>query len=137
VTDDQHSSSQKRPRTKRVLIIESDFLIAEMIQNMVEDLGYIVSRTVHHLPSALEELKKENFDSVLVNIGIDQEKHGTDIADILTDMGVPFAFVTGYPHSLSGRHPNVPLLQKPFSKNQLRELLEKLVGPSGAPQTNR
>jgi hypothetical protein len=31
----------------------------------------------------------------------------------------------------------VPLLQKPFSKNQLRELLDKLFGPSGAPQTNR
>jgi two-component SAPR family response regulator len=88
MTDDQHSSSQKRPR---VLIIESDFLIAEMIQDMVDDLGYIVSRTVHHLPSALEELKKENFDTVLVNIGIDQEKHGTEIAEILADMGVPFA----------------------------------------------
>jgi PleD family two-component response regulator len=88
MTDDQHSSSQKRPR---VLIIESDFLIAEMIQDMVDDLGYIVSRTVHHLPSALEELKKENFDTVLVNVGIDQEKHGTEIAEILADMGVPFA----------------------------------------------
>jgi hypothetical protein len=91
---------------------------------------------VHHLPSALEELKKESFDSGLVNIGIDQEKHGTEIADILTDMGVPFAFVTGYP-ALSGRHANVPLLQKPFSKNQLGELLDKLVVPTGAPQTNR
>jgi len=34
----------------RLLIIENDFLIAEMINDMVRDLGYTVTRTVHRLP---------------------------------------------------------------------------------------
>jgi hypothetical protein len=40
----------------------------------------------------------------MVNIGIDAEKHGIDIADVLKDLGVPFGFITGYPHSLAERH---------------------------------
>ena len=117
----------------RVLIIENDFLIAEMIHDMVRELGYTVTRTVHRLPSALKELSKENFDGALVNIGIDEQKHGVELADILTEMRVPFGFVTGYGHSLAERHAHVPLLQKPFTAYQLRDLLEKLVGPAGAP----
>ena len=117
----------------RVLIIENDFLIAEMINEMVRDLGYTVTRTVHRLPSALKELSKDNFDGALVNIGIDEQKHGVEIADILTEMGVPFGFVTGYGHALTERHARVPLLQKPFNLAQLRSLLEKIVGPAGSP----
>ena len=117
----------------RVLIIENDFLIAEMINDMVRDLGYTVTRTVHRLPSALKELSKENFDGALVNIGIDEQKHGVEIADILTEMGVPFGFVTGYGHALAERHAHVPLLQKPFNAEQLRELLQTIVGPAGSP----
>ena len=115
----------------RVLIIENDFLIAEMIHDMVRELGYTVTRTVHRLPSALKELSKENFDGALVNIGIDEQKHGVELADMLTEMRVPFGFVTGYGHSLAERHAHVPL-QKP-SPYQLRDLLEKLVGPAGTP----
>jgi CheY-like chemotaxis protein len=117
----------------RVLIIENDFLIAEMINDIVRDLGYTVTRTVHRLPSALKELSKENFDGALVNIGIDEQKHGVEIADILTEMGVPFGFVTGYGHALAERHAHVPLLQKPFNAEQLRALLQTIVGPAGSP----
>ena len=117
----------------RVLIIENDFLIAEMIHDMVRELGYTVTRTVHRLPSALKELSKENFDGALVNIGIDEQKHGVELADMLTEMRAPFGFVTGYGHSLAERHAHVPLLQKPFTAYQLRDLLEKLVGPARAP----
>jgi two-component SAPR family response regulator len=119
----------------RVLIIENDFLIGEMIHDMVRGLGYTVTRTVHRVPSALREIGKENFDAALVNIGIDEQNHGEDIADILMEMGVSFGFVTGYNHVFNERHAHVPLLQKPFNEHQLGELLEALVGPARAPDT--
>jgi two-component SAPR family response regulator len=119
----------------RVLIIENDFLIAEMIHDMVRELGYTVARTVHRFPSALKELSKVNFDGALVNIGIDEQKHGVELADMLMEMRIPFGFVTGYGHSLAERHAHVPLLQKPFTAYQLRDLLERLVGPAGTPNT--
>jgi CheY-like chemotaxis protein len=114
----------------RVLIVENDFMIAEMIHDMVRDLGYQVTKPVHRLPTALREISKENFDCALVNIGIDAEKHGIEIVDILKELDVPFGFVSGYSNPLAERHADVPLLQKPFSSHQLRGFLEKLVGPA-------
>src|SRR5262245_17546284 len=120
-------------RVPRVLIIENDFLIGEMLHDMVADLGYAVTKVAHRLPSALNEISKENFDGALVNIGIDEEKHGSEIADILLAKNLLFAFVTGYGHPLEQRHAGIPLLQKPFNIEQLRVVLEAIVGPSGSP----
>src|SRR5262245_22568878 len=117
-------------QSTRILIVENDFLIAEMVHDMVRDLGYEVMKPVHRLPSALREIGKENFDCALVNIGIDAEKHGIEIADVLKELGVPFGFITGYSHPLAERHADVPLLEKPFNADQLRVFLERLVGPT-------
>ena len=117
-------------QSPRVLIVENDVLIAEMIHDMVRDLGYEVTKPVHRLPTALREISKDNFDCALVNIGIDAEKHGIEIADILKELGAPFGFVSGYSNPLAERHADVPLLQKPFSTDQLRVFLERLVGPA-------
>lgn len=124
-------------RAPRVLIIENDFLIGEMLHDMVAELGYSVTKVAHGLPSALNEISKENFDGVLVNIGIDDQKHGNDIADILLEKKIPFAFVTGYGHAFEERHAHVPLLQKPFNSEQLRVLLEAIVGSGGSPTRTR
>ena len=67
-------------RVPRVLIIENDFLIGEMLHDMVAELGYSVTKVAHQLPSALNEISKENFDGALVNIGIDDQKHGNELA---------------------------------------------------------
>src|SRR6185369_3877453 len=97
-------------RAPRVLIIENDFLIGEMLHDMVAELGYAVTKVAHRLPSALREISKENIDA---------EKHGSDIADILLEKNIPFAFVTGYGHAFEQRHAHIPLLQKPFNREQL------------------
>jgi DNA-binding response OmpR family regulator len=116
-------------RAARVLIIENDFLIGEMLHDMVAELGYDVTKVAHRLPSALREISRENFEAVLVNIGIDEQKHGSDIADLLLEKNIPFGFVTGYGHALEQRHEHIPLLQKPFNREQLRALLEAILGP--------
>ena len=120
-------------RPPRVLIIENDFLIGEMLQDMVTELGYSVTKVAHRLPSALNEISKDNFDGALVNIGIDDQKHGNNIADLLLAKNIPFAFVTGYGHAFEQRHAGIPLLQKPFNSEQLRVLLEAIIGPGGSP----
>ena len=120
----------------RVLIIENDFLIGEMIHGMVTELGYRVTNVAHSFGSALREISNENFDGAPVDIGIDEAKHGSDIADVLIEKGIPFGFVTGYGRVFEPRHKQIPLLQKPFSRHQLRELLEILVGPSGTPNSH-
>src|SRR5262245_32646335 len=110
-------------QSQRVLIVENNFLIADMVHDMVCELGYLATKPAHSLPSAIKEIGRNNFDCALVNIGIDDE--------VLKDIGAPFGFITGYTHAFAERHADVPLLQKPFSAQQLRAFLEMLIGPAG------
>ena len=115
----------------RLLIVEDEPLILDLMADMIRALGYAVTGTADTLSSAHRELCKKNFDAVLLDLGIDGQC-GPKIADQLLELRVPFAFVTGYDGPFEERHASVPLLQKPFTMAQLASLLEKLSGRPGA-----
>jgi DNA-binding NtrC family response regulator len=114
----------------RVLVIEDEQLISMSIEDMVRSLGYQVSGTAYNIAAARRELAKRNFEAVLLDIKI-QDQVCTDIADVLSEMVVPFAFITGYSHAPEPRFERVPLLYKPFTAGQLGNVLEKLLGARG------
>jgi DNA-binding response OmpR family regulator len=124
---DAQSSPISPHRLPRVLIIEDEYMIAELISDMLPNFGYAVSGMAHTIATARQELAKRNFDAVLLDIGFDNQ-HSPEMADFLTEACIPFAFVTGFDHSFEPRHDQVPLLRKPFTEDQVRALLEKLVG---------
>ena len=110
----------------RILVIEDEPLIAQMIEEMVREAGYRVSGVAHTMAMA-RQFAKHNFDAVLFDLHIGG-RYRPEIADFLLDTGVPFAFVTGYDYLVEPRHQTLPVLEKPFAPEQLRALLEKLVG---------
>ena len=110
----------------RVLVIEDEQLVAMSIEDMVQDLGYMVSGTAHNVAAARRELAKRNFEAVLVDIKL-RDQFCTDIADVLSEMDVPFAFITGYSHAPEPRFETVPLFHKPFTAGQLGAVLAKLL----------
>ena len=112
----------------RILIVEDELLIALMIAEMLRESGYRVSGTAHTLVLARQELAKRNFDAVLLDVNFDGRPR-PEIADLLVERAVPFAFVTGYDYVVEPRHESVPVLQKPFTLAQFRVLLRDLVGP--------
>ena len=126
--------SQRRSpaRPRRILIVEDDLVIALMMEEIVREMGCAVSGIAGTLGMARLQFAKRDFDAVLLDVNLGGE-YNPETADLLLEMGVPFAFVTGYDYVVEPRHDNVPLLQKPFSSIQLRVLVEQLVGsvPSG------
>ena len=113
----------------RILIIEDEPLIALMIEEMIEELGYRVSGTAHSMAMASQEFAKHNYDAVLMDINMGGRYHA-ETADHLLGSGIPFAFVTGYDYLVEPRHVSVPVLQKPFEPADLRSLLKELAGPA-------
>lgn len=113
----------------RLLIAEDEYLILELVAYYVELLGYRVSGRAASLEQVRSELGNPNFDGVLLDIRLGSTL-STEVADLLLERGTPFAFVTGYDHTLEPRHARVPLLRKPFTAEQLRAVLEKIVGPA-------
>ncbi len=106
----------------RILVIEDEPLIAQMIEEMLQE--YRVSGVAHTMAMARQEFLKSNFDAVLLDINIGG-RYQPEIADFLQDRGVPFAFVSGYDYFIVPRHQMVPILQKPFTAVDLRALLEE------------
>src|SRR6478752_3669752 len=132
--------SQRRSpaRPRRILIVEDDLVIALMMEEIVREMGCAVSGIAGTLGMARLQFAKRDFDAVLLDVNLGSE-YNPETADLLLEMGVPFAFVTGYDYVVEPRHDNVPLLQKPFSSIQLRVLVEQLVGsvPSCGGQRRR
>jgi CheY-like chemotaxis protein len=112
----------------RILIIEDELLIALMIEEMCREAGYRVSAVAHTGQMARDELAKDNFDAVLLDVAMEGSQNWK-VADRLLAKGIPFAFVTGYDYLIEPRHEKSPVIQKPFAPAQLLTLLKALVGP--------
>jgi CheY-like chemotaxis protein len=122
---------QNRYSSPRFLIIEDEFMIADLMDDIICSLGYTVAGTASTPSSARQQLYERSFDAALLDLGLDGQ-HGPEIADQLLEMKVPFAFVTGYDGPFEKRHAAVPLLRKPFTLNEFAKLLETLAGrPEG------
>jgi CheY-like chemotaxis protein len=120
----------------QILIVEDEFLVAEMIADMATALGYAVVARAANLAEARRELASGTFDCVLLDLRLGDELT-VEAADVLLEREVPFAFVTGYTEPAEPRHAAVPILNKPFSIEQLRILLERLIGPAPIPEAYR
>ena len=99
------------PDPPRILVIEDEPLIAQMIEEMLREAGYRVSGVAHTMAMARQEFAKRNFDAVLFDLHIGG-RYRPEIADFLLDTGVPFAFVTGYDYLVEPRHQTVPVLRE-------------------------
>jgi two-component sensor histidine kinase len=112
---------------KRVLVIEDEVLVVMDIESALHDAGMVVTGTAGTLDKAKQLVAAGNFDVVLLdgNLGgapVDE------VAAMLAQRQVPFAFATGYgregvPQNFRDR----PILAKPFGPEQLLAMMRRLL----------
>jgi len=111
----------------RVLVVEDEYLIRILVEDMLADLGYDVAAAVGTFAEASAQAAKGEFDAAILDINLD----GRDtypVADILAKRGVPFVFVTGYgERSLAPPYRDQLVLPKPFQAGQLEDALSTLL----------
>jgi len=118
---------------KRVLVVDDNVDAAETMSVLVDNLGY-VSSTAFDGPSALEAIKNEQPDLVLMDIGL-PGLSGVEVAQrVRREVANPPALiaVTGYGQP-SDRDTSFDAgfyahLTKPIDVRQLESLLERLLG---------
>lgn len=116
------------PKTPRILVVEDEYLIRMLLEDMLTDLGYDIAAAVGTIAEASEIAGKAGIDLAILDVNLDG-KEIYPVADILGSRGVPFIFVSGYGEgSLTERYRDRPSLQKPFQADQLKTALEKLLG---------
>ena len=118
------ASSQAQPR---VLVVEDEYLIRMLLEDMLGDLGYAVAAAVGTIAEASALAATGDFSAAVLDVNLGgQEIY--PVADILAARGLPFVFVTGYGEgSLPERYRDRPALQKPFQTEQLDAALTGLL----------
>ena len=115
------------PERARLLVVEDEYLIRMLVEDMLGDLGYEVAAAVGTLDEATEQASKGEFEGAILDVNVDGEEI-YPVADILAQRRLPFVFVTGYGEgSLPAKYRSRPALQKPFQSEQLRATLAELL----------
>ena len=112
---------------KSVLVVEDEMLVVMAIEDMLEDLGCTSVKRAASVQQALALIDTQTFDLATLDVNL----NGRDsyaVAQALSDRGVPFTFSTGDGrHGVSESYTGRPVLNKPFSRTQLVEILTGLL----------
>jgi DNA-binding NarL/FixJ family response regulator len=81
----------------KVLIIEDEPLIAKNIAMYLSNNNFEVSAIAYDTDEAFYQLKKNAPDFAVIDINLDSEKDGIDIAEFINQNNyIPFIFLTSY-----------------------------------------
>jgi len=82
---------------KNILIIEDEYSIAMDMEMRLQKMGYNVVAIATAYKDALSSLLEEEIDLVLLDINLNSDKSGIDIAEIINSkFKLPIVFVTAY-----------------------------------------
>jgi len=108
-----------------LLIVEDDAIIAEDIKDICETAGYQVVKTAFNAAQALLALKSFELDLILLDIHLDDDLNGIDIALFVKENypSVPYVFLTSYSDKVTLNEARQVFpsgyITKPFNKEQL------------------
>jgi CheY-like chemotaxis protein len=98
----------------KVLVVEDEFLVASLLEDMLQSAGCVVKGPVARVPEALDTIEKERCDAAVLDVNLGGERIDP-VAHALADRNIPFVFVTGYGHAaLPAEYAERPRLRKPF-----------------------
>lgn len=81
----------------KVLIVEDDPLIAIDIEQILNNLNFRVSGTAYNADDALVSLKNNTPDIVLLDVNLESDKDGINIAEIINEKyQLPFIYLTAH-----------------------------------------
>jgi len=119
-----NNSSMPAPR---FLVVEDEYLIRMLMEDMLADLGYDVAAAVGTIAEASALAADGEFTAAILDVNLDGQEI-FPVAEILSKRGLPFVFVTGYgERSLPEPYRGRPALQKPFQAEQFRSALAGLL----------
>ena len=119
-------NSQRSRHGYRILVVEDEPLIALDLQAALEDEGIVVLGPVGRLADAMLLAEKSLPDAAVLDVRLEV---GTTapLAEWLAERHVPFLFQTSDPTLIDPAHVAVPVLRKPYRREQLIAVLTTLL----------
>lgn len=112
-----------------VLLLEDNYIIAKEMADQMREFGFEDVEVFANAADSLNFLDLEPVAVAILDVNLSNKMTSVPVALELQKRGVPFFFVTGYGENaaLSEELKDVPLLTKPVSTREFRELLVHLL----------
>jgi CheY-like chemotaxis protein len=112
-----------------ILVADDNRAFAELVRALLEDAGHTVVTTYSGL-SVIAAAEQQRFDAAVLDVLI-PEISGDAVAMRLNQLqpGLPVVLMTGGDKSFA-RSAGLPVLHKPFTKEELLDAVDGMVGAS-------
>jgi CheY-like chemotaxis protein len=115
----------------RVLVVEDEFAVLLLIEDMLIELGCEIAGTATRLSDALSLAGRADCDAAILDVNINGENVGP-VAETLAARGIPMVFSTGYgPSGIDSRWRERPALQKPYRIEEFAAALRQALTARG------
>jgi CheY-like chemotaxis protein len=115
---------------KRILIVEDEAIVADMLQMMLEELEVLVVGPASTIAEALDLAEAEPLDAAILDVNL--RGHKVDpVAETLRRRRVPLLFATGYGEGAAETARGSPIIAKPYTKERLAAALAACLSQSG------
>lgn len=130
---------------KKIMIVEDDIYISSDLEQMLIELNYSILPIAHTVKDALNFIKKEQPDLILMDIDLSDALDGVQLSSIIkTEYKIPIIFTTAFSDQTTmDRVKNISpygYIVKPYTKETIKVSLEmaffrleqenKLISPS-------
>ena len=109
---------------KRILLVEDEFIVAAMAEDMLAELGATVVGPANTIAAALRLVEAGSIDAAVLDVNMDG-KRIDPVAEALSARSIPIVFATGYGDGALGRAQEAPVLDKPYTQEQLADALAR------------
>src|SRR5687767_4383355 len=111
-------------RSRTILIVEDEPLIAMMLEDFLESLGHSISASCDSVAAALSEVEKGGFDLAILDVNL--KGHNVwPVAARLREQGVPFVIASGgHVDPPPAEFASVPLIEKPYTVDRVTPAID-------------
>ena len=109
----------------RILIVEDENIIAMTTRLQLESLGHEVVGLADSSHKAIEIMENNELDLILMDIEIKGDMDGIELGRMASGKyGCSIVYISGSPKAISESVRQAGFLPKPFSEEQLRDVIE-------------
>ena len=109
---------------RRILLVEDEFIVAAMAEDMLAELGATVIGPANTIAAALRLVEMSTIDAAVLDVNMDGNRIDP-VAEALSARSIPIVFATGYGDGALGRAREAPVLDKPYTQEQLADALAR------------
>ncbi len=108
-------------------IIEDDYLIAQSLQDMLENLGFKTFSFARSEDAAVFGASAQKIDLITADVRLLPGDGVRAVESICTKRDIPVIFVTGYAEELQDRLPDATVVQKPINDDELASAVRRVL----------